>query len=311
MIHNIRPPSVILTDRCLACMNAVSKCFPFSVSLLCLWHANKAVVTHCRPAFIPHKSKKNQSNQDLEGCKKFEDHWHSIIQSSSEDEFNQRVQKFEDAYLPQYHQEVGYIKDQWLGKYKEKIVNNWVNQHRHFGNVVTSRIENIHSLLKQYIPSAELDLFQVWVFLNKAVVNQLRELQANQFQQQTRLAVDLGNSLYSVVNGWVSCQALRSVENQRLRLNDKNLPDCTYTFTPTMGLPCAHVLKSLREQDKVLQLSHFHTHWPLMRSGSPLSLLEPRRLTDPITARSTISNSNTRREPSEFEAVEAATEPRA
>lgn len=138
MIHNIRPPSVILTDRCLACMNAVSKCFPFSVSLLCLWHANKAVVTHCRPAFIPHKSKKNQSNQDLEGCKKFEDHWHSIIQSSSEDEFNQRVQKFEDAYLPQYHQEVGYIKDQWLGKYKEKIVNNWVNQHRHFGNVVTS-----------------------------------------------------------------------------------------------------------------------------------------------------------------------------
>ena len=84
------------------------------------------------------KIKKNQSNQDLEGCKKFEDHWHSIIQSSSEDEFNQRVQKFEDAYLPQYHQEVGYIKDQWLGKYKEKIVNNWVNQHRHFGNVVTS-----------------------------------------------------------------------------------------------------------------------------------------------------------------------------
>lgn len=188
---------------------------------------------------------------------------------------------------------------------------NWVNQHRHFGNVVTSRIESIHSILKQYIPSAELDLFEVWVFLNKAVVNQLHELQANQFQQQTRLANDLGNSLYSAVNSWVSRQALRSVENQRLRLNDKNLPDCTYTFTSTMGLPCAHVLKSLREQDKVLHLSHFHTHWHLMCSGRPLFLLEPRRLTDPITARSTIVKSSTRREPSAFEAVEAATEPKA
>jgi hypothetical protein len=34
--HNISLPSVILTDRCLACMNAVSSCFPCSALFLCL-----------------------------------------------------------------------------------------------------------------------------------------------------------------------------------------------------------------------------------------------------------------------------------
>jgi hypothetical protein len=47
---NARLPSVVLTDRCIACMNAVSTCFPSAASLLCLWHANKAVLRHCEPS---------------------------------------------------------------------------------------------------------------------------------------------------------------------------------------------------------------------------------------------------------------------
>lgn len=49
---NSRLPSVILTDRCLACMNAASACFPGAASLLCLWHANKAVLRYCQPSFV-------------------------------------------------------------------------------------------------------------------------------------------------------------------------------------------------------------------------------------------------------------------
>ncbi len=48
---NTRLPSVILTDRWLACMNAIATCFPSSTALLCLWHANKAVLRYCQPAF--------------------------------------------------------------------------------------------------------------------------------------------------------------------------------------------------------------------------------------------------------------------
>ena len=40
-------PSVILTDRCLAVMNAALTLFPSIALLLCLWHANKAVLARC------------------------------------------------------------------------------------------------------------------------------------------------------------------------------------------------------------------------------------------------------------------------
>lgn len=44
-------PSAILTDRCLALINAASTIFPSAATLLCLWHANKAVLARCQPAF--------------------------------------------------------------------------------------------------------------------------------------------------------------------------------------------------------------------------------------------------------------------
>jgi len=50
-ISNTRLPSVILTDCCIACINAVGTWFLSSKLLLCLWHANKAVLQHCRPSF--------------------------------------------------------------------------------------------------------------------------------------------------------------------------------------------------------------------------------------------------------------------
>lgn len=44
-------PSIILTDRCLAVINAATALFPSATTLLYLWHANKAVLTRCQPAF--------------------------------------------------------------------------------------------------------------------------------------------------------------------------------------------------------------------------------------------------------------------
>ena len=35
---NAQLPSIILTDRCITYMNAISTCFPSSFSLLCIWH---------------------------------------------------------------------------------------------------------------------------------------------------------------------------------------------------------------------------------------------------------------------------------
>lgn len=151
--------------------------------------------------------------------------------------------------------EVGYIKTTWLEPYKEKLVKAWVDQHAHFGNVATSRVEGIHALVKSHLKKSTLDLFEAWRAIKHALLSQLSELRFNQAKQQTRTPIELSGPLYAAVRGWVSHEALRKVEERRKLLGTKEpaAPSvCTGSFTRSQGLPCAHTLKSLQEQNRVL-----------------------------------------------------------
>lgn len=293
---NTNLPSVILTDRCLAVMNAASALFPSSVTLLCLWHANKAVLTRCQPSF-----------QKAEEWKEFYNSWHSIINSPTQEDYAKRLAEMQERYLPQHLEEVGYIKVTWLIPFKEKLVRAWVDQSAHFGNTATSRVEGIHALLKSYLRRSTFDLFEAWKAIHLALQNQLSELQARQAKQQIRIPLELSGRLYGAVRGWVSHEAMRKVEEQRKLLARTDPPPsstCTGTFSRVYGLPCLHTLEGL--QGETLLLSHFHRHWHLKREGAPQLLLEPRQLIEPVRARSLLPTSSTKREPSHFEAVEAA-----
>ncbi|EAQ90237.1 hypothetical protein CHGG_02172 [Chaetomium globosum CBS 148.51] len=186
----ITPPSVILTDRCLAAMNAASNLFPSAAILLCLWHANKAVLARCQPKF-----------PEAEEWKEFNEFWHSIIGSPTEDEYAKRLVEFQQRYTPEHLDEVGYINATWLNPFKEKLVRAWVDQSSHFGNTATSRVEGIHALLKSYLRRSTLDLFEAWKAIRLAVLNQLSELQARQASQQTRTPLELSGALYGAVRG--------------------------------------------------------------------------------------------------------------
>ena len=65
--------------------------------------------------------------------------WHSLVASATEEIFEERLASFELKYATELPREVTYIKEFWLGSYKQKIVKAWVDRHLHFGNVVTSR----------------------------------------------------------------------------------------------------------------------------------------------------------------------------
>jgi hypothetical protein len=290
-------PSVILTDRCLACINAVSTLFPSSPALLCIWHANKAVVSHCKPAFLK-----------AEKWEEFYQFWHSIINSSTEEIYEERLSEFRQQYIPGHLNEVGYIQTTWLNPFKERLVKAWVDKCTHFGNIATSRVEGIHSLLKSYLKRSTIDLFDAWKAINLALRNQLSDLKSNQAREQIRNPLELSGALYGVVCGWVSYAALRKVEEQRKLLLEKDPPPspiCTGTFTRVYGLPCRHTLEAL--QGEALLLDHFHSHWHLRRDGAPRLLLEPRQRIEPVRARSSLPRSSTKREPSYFEVVEAQT----
>lgn len=131
-------PSVILTDRCLAAMNAAATWFSSSKALLCLWHVNKAVLQHCRPSFILQVDQASDQ-ASTRAWEEFYACWHSIVASPNEAIFNERLAKLELMYNNKHLDSVGYIKMYWLDPYKEMIIKAWVDKHLHFGNVATSR----------------------------------------------------------------------------------------------------------------------------------------------------------------------------
>jgi hypothetical protein len=193
-------------------MNAVDTCFPSSRPLLCFWHANKAVLRYCQPRFT---RQTQGENPGIEAWNEFYGHWHSIIKSPNAQTFHERVSEFEKKYIADYIEEVIYIKTNWLDQYKEKLVKAWVNQHPHFGNVVTSMVEGIHWLLKSHLKVSTLDLFEAWRSIKHALLNQLAELKSNQAKQKIRTPIERSSILYGAVRGWVSHEASRKVEQQR------------------------------------------------------------------------------------------------
>ncbi|RYO85590.1 hypothetical protein DL764_009150 [Monosporascus ibericus] len=196
-------PSVILTDRCLAVMNTASTLFP-SAMFLCIWHANKAVLARCQPAF-----------EAAEAWKEFYGYWFSILNLPTEEIYDQRLKEFEKKYNSTNPEQVDYIKVTWLVPFKKKLVSAWVNQQAHFGNTATSRVEGIHALLKSYLRRSTFDLFEAWKAIRLALSNQLSELRSNQAKQQIRTPLELDKALYRAVQGWISHEALRKVEEQR------------------------------------------------------------------------------------------------
>jgi hypothetical protein len=124
-------PEAISTDCDQALRNAISKVFPRSVGLLCIWHANKNVQQHCKGKFT-----------SAEGWTSFFQHWQSIVRSPDPSEYQARLTKFTTKYNTPDHQEcVQYIQTTWLrpGR-KEALVQAWTNQTIHFGATVTSRL---------------------------------------------------------------------------------------------------------------------------------------------------------------------------
>ena len=128
-------------------------------------------------------------------------------------------------------------------------------------------------------------------------------------KSSNRTLLELDKALYRTVQGWVSHEALRKVEEQRQRRFRETDPPpsliCTGIFTRVHGLPCLHVLDI--RQGEPFFLEDFHSHWRLIRNGAPIHLPEPQRLEPrrPETQRR-LPESSTQRELSQFEVVEAA-----
>jgi hypothetical protein len=129
-------PEAISTDCDQALRNTISKVFPGSVALLCLWHANKNVQQHCKAKFT-----------SAEGWNDFYQHWQHIVQAPSLTEYDSRLNQFVTKYSNTHQECIQYIQSTWLRPGRiEALVQAWTNQTIHFGATVTSRLVYYYKL---------------------------------------------------------------------------------------------------------------------------------------------------------------------
>ena len=120
-------PNVIVTDKDLALMSAVSTVFPNSCHLLCRFHIQKNVKAKIK-MYVGEKDIWETVMQE----------WCTLIDCESVDLFEESLGTFEYncARWPFF---VQYVKDTWVNDHKQKFVKAWTDQVMHLGNTTTNR----------------------------------------------------------------------------------------------------------------------------------------------------------------------------
>ncbi|XP_058217649.1 uncharacterized protein LOC131328770 [Rhododendron vialii] len=239
-------PSVILSDRELALMNAIEVVFPRTANILCVWHIEKNVLSKCKPKF--------EREQDWET---FLSDWTNLVESPDESCFNEAWQRLQVDYEEKEYVH-NYIKNTWL-PFKEKFVKAWTGNHLHFGNRVTSRAEGAHAMLKRYLTVSTGNFHEVREKICLAIENQHNEIKTKIASEKLRVIHKFRIPMFKELVTHVSIFALSELLKQYELSTSSLLDPCRSQFSNTMGLPCAHFMQNMRGEP--LLLSDIHPQW--------------------------------------------------
>lgn len=120
-------PSVIVTDKNLALMNAIQGVFPNATNLICRSHISRDILANCKKLF-----------ESKDRWEAFINSWNVLVLSTSEEEYRLRLNTMESQFRG-YPLALNYVKQTWLFNYKEKFVAAWTNFIMHYGNVTMNR----------------------------------------------------------------------------------------------------------------------------------------------------------------------------
>ncbi|GJT05681.1 PKS-NRPS hybrid synthetase [Tanacetum coccineum] len=218
-------PSVIITDRELALMNAIKDVFPSTTSLLCVWHINKNVFSNCKTHFVI-----------AEEFDIFMEDWNNLVYSTSEATYVKSLAEFELLYNDK-KDVIKYVRDTW-SPWKEKFVSAWTEKHLHLGNRASSRAEGAHAKLKMYLQASTGGFQEVKKKISQAVEHEFNEIKIRLAREKIQIPHSCNMPFFGSF-----C----------------TMTPCTGHFMATMGLPCAHKIKDWNQM--ALSLELIHPHW--------------------------------------------------
>ncbi|ERN03501.1 PKS-NRPS hybrid synthetase CHGG_01239 [Amborella trichopoda] len=242
-------PAVIVSDREVALMRAMRVVFPATANLLCVWRIEKDIVSNCKPHF-----------KDGDNWSGFLSSWTNLINSPTEIAYHEAWRAFQTQFNEKMVA-LNYIASTWL-PFKEYFIKAWTEKHLHFGNRVTSRAKGAHSMLKSHLQFSVGDLQVVKNKICLATEMQFQEIKTRLSMERIRIPHDLRIPFFNELVTHVSIFALRELFKQyQLARSNPSWSVCMNQFTTTMGLPCAHRMKSRMDENQVMHLSDIHLQW--------------------------------------------------
>lgn len=278
-VQDIKLPSLFLTDRDAACINALKTHFPDSHFRLCMWHMNKDVKAYCRSKLGMVANAEKDSAEafvDTEQSIEFFAQYKQTIFAATEEEFTERCK----ALLQIWPDGYAYLERTWFNRYSDLCAAFSTNNMLHFGISSTSRVEGSHADMKKWLQNSRSDIYGFVDRLLPWWTEQYHNIMVNISEQSVSAPIEMCQAFYIPVLQQLWHYALYKVQEQyRLasaqlkKLNAKTeaeepkLEECTNAFTTQWGLPCSHTIRDLRMCNKQLTLAHFDRHWIIQTSG--------------------------------------------
>jgi hypothetical protein len=243
-------PQVIVTDRDMALLNAVTEVFPTSRNLLCQFHINKNVKAKCKTMV----NKKDVWDMVLNG-------WQFLVDSPTLEDYDSRLENFQ-IVCKGFQGFVEYVMNTWLNPHKEKFVHAWIDRVMHLGNTTTNRVESAHSKLKKMLRDSVGDFCKTWDAMDNLLKLQHNDIRASFQQSIVVLEHRFNIKYYQKLQGFVSRAGLAKIFEEHERVNDTGVDQsvCDCVIRSMHGLPCA--CEQARWVTKVsnIPLHEVHSH---------------------------------------------------
>ena len=265
--YNIAPPAIIITDRDLACLNALGQVYPRVPSLVCTWHMHKDIERWARQHFDLPSSSQTTAALIPDSTTQLAHLAQQALHARTERDFVLRQKEI----LLLSPEAASYLQREWW-QYREHCAQHCLQDVLHFGYSTSSWIESSHAALKRWLNNSRYDLLGVVEQFQHFWTIKAAEAERSLAKAAIETPHIFNNAFYSAVNHVIHRYALTKVEAMRQQLvrSPGPLTACSGIHSKTMGLPCIHQVRNALDNPSLpIRPTAFHPHWWVDRSATP------------------------------------------
>eukprot|EP00268_Persea_americana_P034804 TRINITY_DN3440_c2_g1_i6.p1 TRINITY_DN3440_c2_g1~~TRINITY_DN3440_c2_g1_i6.p1 ORF type:complete len:952 (-),score=86.58 TRINITY_DN3440_c2_g1_i6:87-2942(-) len=244
-------PSVIVTDREITLMKAISTVFPGATHFLCRWHINRNVSAKCKKMF-----------ETKEKWDRFIISWNMLVSSSTEEQYNMQLAMLNKEFKA-YPKALEYVRCSWLDPYRDRFVAAWTDRSMHFGNTTISKVESSHAQLKRHLGSSQWTSELSWTKIHNLLELQHTNIKVSFEKSKRDVQHNFKPLEFKELWGNISISALEKILVEMKRANSVGIDQdaCGCVIRRTHSLPCAHEIAEYIREGRSIPLDCIYPHW--------------------------------------------------